>query len=73
MARQTKRAERHARLNKRLAAYSAMAAVAATAGTSANAAPVVHDIMDINVGQEPGLLFNMVTGTTTSATTSSGY
>jgi hypothetical protein len=61
------------RIAKRLAGYSAAAAVtvAASHGT-ANAAMITHDIADVTVGAEPGLLFNVITGATTDATASAG-
>ena len=57
------RAARRGRLNKRLAAYSAMASgvVATTVGTSAQAALVMHDLGDFNV-TSPGLEFIDIDG-----------
>jgi len=58
-------------LAKRLGAYSAAAAAVASQGT-ANAAEVVHDIPDVTAGNYPGLLFNLITGSTALAAASTG-
>lgn len=58
------------KIAKRLAAYSAAAAatVVASQDRSADAGQVFHDpIPDVTIGDQPGLLFNMVSGTTALA------
>ena len=70
MSATARRSKRRARLHKRLAAYSAMAAGAVAAGTSAQAAPVVHDIPDVTISTNPGLWFNIVSGSTAVPPTS---
>ncbi len=59
-------------LAKRLGAYSAVAAATASVADIAGAAEVIWDIPDIAVGDDPGLLFNMVTGETASAASDNG-
>ena len=61
------------KIAKRLAAYSAAAAatVVASQDNSANAGQVSHDIPDVTIGSNPGLLFNVVNGTTAVATQAS--
>lgn len=59
-------------LAKRLGAYSAVAAATASVADIAGAAEVIWDIPDIVVGDDPGLLFNMVTGETASAASDNG-
>ena len=59
-------------LAKRLGAYSAVAAATASVADTAGAAEVIWDIPDIVVGDDPGLLFNMVTGETASAASGEG-
>ena len=62
------------KIAKRLAAYSAAAAatVVASQDRSADAGQVVHDILDVTIGNPPGLLFNMVSGATALATDVAG-
>ena len=58
---------------KRLGAYSAAAAAtAATTQGTANAAEVIHDIADVTADNSPGLLFDMINGTTAAATAATG-
>ena len=58
---------------RRLGAYSAAAtATAAATQSSANAAEVIHDILDVTAGNSPGLLFDMINGTTAAATAATG-
>ncbi len=59
-------------LAKRLGAYSAVAAATASVADIAGAAEVIWDIPDIVVGDDPGLLFNMVTDETASAASDEG-
>lgn len=59
-------------LAKRLGAYSAVAAATASVADIAGAAEVIWDIPDIVVGDDPDLLFNMVTGETASAANDDG-